>query len=208
MKPIIVILFVITLSGINFNKLKAQVDPALKNMRLYEGSVYVTYGHRITEIFSELTFNLGVGVFPKTNIAYLNYQQLIVLMQDSSKREGRSQQAYMEARNNIKSRAAGGRIILYIERFDMYLANNKFLFIIIRDKSDNKLYEYNLPARQANLETGDVFSNWAYIDIPVTLPEEFYVYVNHKMTDYLSDTKFLIQVNAAPLYKQNNDTLK
>jgi predicted nucleic acid-binding protein len=188
-----------------FLSAQSQIDPALKNMQLYDGSVYVTYGHRITQVFSELTFNMGVGVFPKTNIAYLSYQQLIVLMQDSSKRENRSQEDYIAARNNLKTHAAGGRIILYIERFDLYATNNKFLFIIIRDKNDQKIYEYNLPARPAQLVTGDVFSNWAFIDIPVALPDEFYVYVNHKMTDYLSDTKFLVQTNAAPVNKPKEE---
>ena len=41
----------------------------------------------------------------------------------------------------------------------------------------------------------------AIIDIDVELPDEFHVYVNHKMTDYLSDTKFLLEKNAAPLHK-------
>lgn len=186
-------------------EMNAQVDKALINMQLYDGSVYVTYGHRITQVFSELTFNLGVGVYPKTNIAYLTYQQLIVLMQDSSKRENRTQEAYLSARNNIKNKAAGGRLILYVERFDLYSTNNKFMFIIIRDKNDQKLFEYNLPPRPAQLVTGDVFSNWAYIDVPVTLPDEFYVYVNHKLTEYLSDTKFLVQANAAPVQQPNDE---
>jgi predicted nucleic acid-binding protein len=203
MRPFILIL--LTTLFLRSNLVNAQIDPALKNMQLYEGSVYVTYGHRITEIFSELTYNLGVGIIPKTNIAYLNYPQLIVLMQDSSKRENRTQEQYMKSRNLIKEKAPGGRIILYFERHDMYQANNKFLFIIIRDKNDHKLYEYNLPSRSANLETGDVFSNWAYIDIPMVLPDEFFVYVNHKMTDYLSDTKFLVQVNAAPVNKPTEE---
>jgi predicted nucleic acid-binding protein len=206
MKPFLLIIFTTLLLG--NNPVSAQIDPALKNMQLYEGSVYVTYGHRITEIFSELTYNLGVGIVPKTNIAYLNYPQLIVLIQDSSKRENRTQEQYMKSRNNIRASASGGRIILYFERHDMYMANNKFLFIIIRDTSDNKLFEYNLPAKSADLETGDVFSNWAYIDIPVVLPQEFYVYINHKMTDYLSDTKFLVQVNAAPVNKPMEEKAK
>ena len=202
MKQIILFLFILFLA---MGQLNAQVDPALKNMQLYDGSVYVTYGHRITQIFSELTYNMGVGVYPKTNIAYLNYQQLIVLMQDSSKNEGRSQEDYVVAHNYLKYHATGGRIILYVERFDLYSTNNKFLFIIIRDKEDKKLYEFNLPARPADLVTGDVFSNWAIIDIPVALPDEFYVYVNHKMTEYLSDSKFLVQVNAAPVNKPKED---
>ena len=74
-----------------------QVDNALKRMQLYEGSVYVTYGHRITEVFSELDYKMGVGLFPKTNIAFLNYQQLVLLMQDTAKREQWSQEKYMES---------------------------------------------------------------------------------------------------------------
>lgn len=190
----------ITLFMVSFHSF-SQVDEALKRMQLYEGSTYVTYGHRITEIFSELEFHLGVGLFPKTNIAYLNYQQLILLMQDTAKNEKWSEEIYIVARNRIRNEAIGGRIILYVERFDQYETNNKMLFIIIRDKEENKLFEYNLPYRPAELVTTDVFSNWAYIDINVPLPESFNVYVNNKLTDKLSDTNFLVEQNEAPLQK-------
>ena len=178
-----------------------QVDNALKRMQLYEGSVYVTYGHRITEVFSELDYKMGVGLFPKTNIAFLNYQQLVLLMQDTAKREQWSQEKYMEARNRLKQHAPGGRIILYVERFDMYQTNNKFFFIIIRGNDENKIFEYQLPYKAAELVTTDVFSNWAIIDVDVPLPECFFIYVNHKMTEHLSDTKFLVEQNAASLQK-------
>jgi len=203
MKTLIITLQIVLVSLHGFS----QVDEALKKMQLYEGSVYVTYGHRITEIFSELTYLMGVGIFPKTNIAYLNYNQLIVLMQDTAKNEAWDQQHYLESRNYIKDNATGGRIILYVERFDQFLTNNKFFFIIIRDKNEKKLFEYYLPRRPADLVTTDIFSNWAYIDIDVELPDEFYVYVNHKMTDYLSDTKFLLERNAAPLYRSKGESL-
>ena len=194
MKTLLIVLFTLTTLG-SFS----QVDEALKKMQLYEGSIYVTYSHRITEVFSELEFHLGVGVFPKTNIAYLNYNQLIVLMQDTAKNEQWKQQRYLESRNYMRKNAFGGRIILYVERFDQFETNNKLFFIIIRHKDENKLFEYNLPRRPADYVTTDVFSNWAYIDVDVELPEDFFVYVNHRMTEFLSDTKFLIEKNAAPL---------
>ena len=179
----------------------SQIDQALKAMQLYEGSVYVTYGHRITEEFSELRYHMGVGVFPKTNIAYLTYNQLIVLMQDTAKRQQWDKKRYLKSRNYFAKNAIGGRIVLYVERFDMYKTNNKFFFIIIRDTNDNKILEYNLPPRPANLVSTSVFSNWAYIDINKKLPEKFYIYVNHRQSDFLSDTKFFVEKNAAPLHK-------
>ena len=177
----------------------AQVDENLKNIQLYEGSVYVTYGHRITELFSELEFHMGVGLFPKTNIAYLTYPQLIVLVQDTAKRENWSQARYQESRTYFKSKAPGGRIILYVERFNEYETNTRLFFIIIRDKEENKLFEKQLSYRPADFVNSSVYSNWAYVDVDVELPSEFYVYVNHKMTEHLSDTKFLVLVNAAPV---------
>lgn len=194
MKTLVMLFFVLLSSG-SFS----QVDEALKKMQLYEGSIYVTYGHRITEIFSELEFHLGVGTFPKTNVAYLTYNQLIVLMQDTAKRENWNQKRYLKSRNYLRDHAFGGRIILYVERFDQYETNNTFLFVIVRNKEEEKLLEHDLPRRSADLVTTDVFSNWAYIDINTNLPDNFYIYVNHKMTNFLSDTKFLIETNAAPL---------
>ncbi len=182
--------------------LSAQVDNALKKIQLYEGSVYVTYGHRISLLFSELEFYNDIAVFPKTNIAYYSYQQLILLAQDTAKREEWGQERYLQSRNYFKSKAKGGRIILYVERYDQFETNNKLFFVIIRDKDENKIFEYTLPRRPADLVSTTMFCNWAYIDIDIELPEEFYVYINNKMTERLSDTKFLIETNAAPVVKE------
>ncbi len=178
-----------------------QVDQSLKNMQLYDGSRYVTYGHRITQVFSELEFFAGEGVFPKTNIAYLTYQQLIIQLQDTAKHNNWEQNKYNMSRNNISKNAPGGRLVLYVERDDNYATNNKMFFIIIRDTLENNLFQFHLPYRSPNLVSAYRFSNWAFIDIPVELPETFFVYVNNKTTKYLSDTKFLVQKNAAPINK-------
>lgn len=198
MKTLILLLF-----GLTACSAFSQVDEALKKMQLYEGSVYVTYGHRITEVFSELEFHMGVGIFPKTNIAYLDYNQLIVLMQDTAKKEQWDQKHYLASRNYLRENAFGGRIILYAERYDQYETNNKFFFIIIRDSAENKLFEYDLPRQPAQIVTNDIFSNWAYIDINMELPDKFFVYINHKLTSHLSDTKFLIEKNAAPIMPES-----
>lgn len=177
----------------------SQVDEALKKMQLYEGSEYVTYGHRVTELFSELEFHFGVGIFPKTNIAYMTYKQLIVLMQDTAKRENWDQEQYIKSRNYLKEHASGGRIILYIERYDQYEANRKHFFIIVRDKEEKELAEFSFTNKRPDMITNDLFSNWAYADLKNEMPDEFYVYINHRLTDHLSDTKFLIEKNAAPI---------
>lgn len=202
MKYIVTILLISTSF---FIKAQIPVDQALQKMQLYENSVYVTYGHRITLLFSELEYRNEVGIFPKTNIAFLNYLQLTVLMQDTAKQEQWKQSRYLKSRNYLRENAQGGRLILYVERYDQYNTNNKMFFVIIRDKEDNKLWEYQLPPRPADLVSSYVFSNWAIIDIDIELPEEFYVYVNNKTTEHLSDTKFLIQQNAAPLAKPEEE---
>lgn len=196
---LILILFGFTLTA------QIPVDRALQNMQLYEGSVYVTYGHRITLLFSELEYQQGIGVFPKTNIAFLNYRQLMVLAQDTAKKEQWDEKRYLQSRDYFKQNAKGGRIILYVERYNQYNTNNKLFFVVIRNKKDEKIWEYQLPPRPADLVTSDVFSNWAFIDIDIELPDEFFVYVNNKTTEHLSDTKFLIQKNAAPLVKDSEE---
>jgi len=198
-KTIFITLLIIGFYGNGF----AQIDDNLKSMQLYEGSVYVTYGHRITQLFSELEFHMGVGLFPKTNIAYLTYPQLIVLTQDTAKQENWNQTRYQASRNYFKKKAPGGRIILYVERFNEYETNTRLFFVIIRDKNENKLFEKQLPYRAPGLVSTSVFSNWAYVDVDVELPDEFFVYVNHKLTEHLSDTKFLVQKNSAPVNRSS-----
>lgn len=187
---------------------EAQVDPALKDMQLYESSEYITYGHRITLEFSELEFHMGVGVFPKTNIAYLTYKQLIALMQDTAKRENWDQERYIKSRNYLYNNAKGGRIVLYVERYDQYNTNNKLFFVIIRDMEGDKLFEHHLPYRAADLISTEKFSNWAHIDIDTELPDKFSVFVNNKTTERLSDTKFVVEKNAAPLVKPKKQGTK
>lgn len=188
----------------------AQVDQALKDLQLYDGSEYVTYGHRITQLFSELEFHFGVGIFPKTNIAYLTYNQLVLLMQDTAKNENWDQQRYLKSRNYLKKNAIGGRVIFYVERYDQYEANRKMFFVIVRDESEKKLAEIGFQNRPPDILTTDMFSNWAFADINVEIPDNFFVYVNHKQTAHLSDTKFLVEKNAAPVLppESNNNTPK
>lgn len=186
----------------------AQVDQGLKDLELLDGVMYVTYGHRITQEFSELEFREGVGVFPKTNLAYLTYKQLTVLMQDSAKNEGWDQQRYMDSRNRLHDECIGGRLILYVERFDIFETNTKLFFIIIRDLEEEKLLEISLAPRPADLLSTYLFSNWAFVNLDKELPEQFNVYVNHKMSIRLSDTKFQIHQNSAPLYEPKNEVKK
>jgi hypothetical protein len=174
-------------------QVSAQIPEALKNLSVYDGSVYVTYGHIITVDFVESEVVNSRMVIRKTNIAYQDYNQLIEKVQDSAKHGKWNEDKYIVARNSIRKNAFGGRIVLYTERYDMYDANNKFYFIVVRDKTGKKIFEKHLPYRTPDPISTQLFSNWAFIDVDIALPDEFSVYVNHKRTQHLSDNKFKVK---------------
>lgn len=194
MKTISLLLTVLILGT---TRMGAQVDQGLINLVLRDGTNYVTYSHRITQVFGEWEYRNSVGYGPVTNIAYQTFEQIMYLVRDSAKRENWDQDRWLKSANYFKNNAKGGRVILYVERFDFYFSNLKFFFLILRDSTDVNQYEYNFPYRAADLVTSERFSNWGICNLPADPGDKFYIYVNHRETAHLSDHKFLVEKYAA-----------
>jgi hypothetical protein len=109
------------------------------------------------------------------------------------KRQQASNETVQNTVDSLRKVAAGGYIYLYIERFLENRANLQYFFIIIRDKDDKTLYTKNF-TYQAPSVTATRSTWWNYIvtEIPVELEYPFYVYVNDKQSEFLSDFKFRI----------------
>lgn len=189
MKAIFSILFVLATTSLSI----PQIDESLKRLILRDGTVYITYGTRITHVYGEWEYRNSAAFGPVTNIAYLTYTQLMVKVRDTAKLENWDEQRYRKSADYFRKNAKGGAILVYVERFDFYLTNMKFFSIIIRDTLERKNQEYEFPYQPATIETTDRFSNWALYCLADDPGKKFFVNINHKHDEHLTDTRFIVE---------------
>jgi hypothetical protein len=116
------------------------------------------------------------------------------MVRDSTQLYNWDAEQYQKSINYFKQNCKGGRIIIYVERFDYYFTNMKFFLITLRDSTDkNKIYEYEFPYRAADFVTTERYSNYGFVNLSMNPGNTFYVYINQKESAHLSDYKFLIE---------------
>ena len=150
----------------------AQIDSNLTERPWLDHSVHQINGYNITQIFGERDLkqrhsNLGAI----TSIAYLDKAQL--------------------GADSINAR--GGAIQLFITRPSESRANFKWFFIVIRGEDDNeKIMEIELEYQASQMPQGNGWWNFTTVILPEPVSLPFYVYINDRQSQYLSDFKFLI----------------
>lgn len=173
-------LFLILIMGLFPLLLQAQLtDITAINEQLTERpwldhSEHDIYDYRITQVFGERSSpdrhsNLG----SITNIAYLDPAQL---------------------ENKYGRQAKGGAIELFLTRATESRANFKYFFVVIRGEDDKgKLMEIDLDNQPPQLPEANGWWNFTLVLVPDVVKFPFYVYVNDRQSQYLSDYKFKIQ---------------
>ena len=162
--------------------------------RWQDGEMRTIFDHPVTQVFGQrVDSKLYQNVGEVTNVGYYSLNQVLETVGASWRQRRVSSEAAQATVDSLKQVAAGGYIYLYIERFLENRANLQYFFIIIRDKDDKTLYskyfQYHAPSIAATRSTW-----WNYIvtEIPMELEYPFYVYVNDKQSEFLSDFKFRI----------------
>ena len=162
--------------------------------RWNDGEMRTIFSHPTTQVFGQrVDSRLYQNVGEVTNVGYYSLNQVLEKIGSKWKRQQVSSETVQHTVDSLKGIAAGGYIYLYIERFLENRANLQYFFIIIRDKDDKTLYskyfQYQAPSITSIRNTW-----WNYIvtEIPIELEYPFYVYVNDKQSDFLSDFKFRI----------------
>jgi hypothetical protein len=162
--------------------------------RWYDGEMRTIFDHPTTQEFGQRSDSkLYQNVGEVTNVGYYSINQVLENIGSKWKRQKIANELVQTTVDSLKQIAPGGYVYLYIERFLENRANLQYFFIIIRDKNDKTLYtryfQYKAPSITATLSTW-----WNYIvkEIPIELEYPFYVYVNDKQSQYLSDFKFRI----------------
>lgn len=148
------------------------------------------YGYRITQVFGDQRIyyrhsNLG----SITTLAYLDQQQLLngvdTLMLSEEKKD--------ELQVKYNKEAEGGAVELFITRATESRANFKWFFIVIRGEDDEeKIMEIDLKYQASQLPDANGWWNYTTVLLPKEINFPFYVYVNDRQSDHLSDFKFRV----------------
>ena len=151
---------------------------------------YELYGYTITQIFGDrkpIQSHSNLGSI--TTMAYLDQQQLLagIDTMDISKEKK------AELTEKYRNDAAGGAVQLFITRLTESRANFKWFFIVIRGEDDEeKIMEIDLKYQASQLPDANGWWNYANILLPKEVEFPFYVYVNDRQSEYLSDFKFKV----------------
>ena len=122
-------------------------------------------------------------------MAYLDQQELLagIDTMDISKEKK------AELTERYKNEAAGGAVQLFITRLTESRANFRWFFIVIRGEDDKeKIMEIDLEYQASQLPDANGWWNYTNILLPNEVEFPFYVYVNDRQSQYLSDYKFMV----------------
>ena len=198
MKTINYLLLAITIGvAAGYTSFAQEINPLLYENTWQDNQTKSMYGYDITKIFGQLpndaaTYNYS----PITAIGYKSLEFLEANFTTVGDVEKWEPEVLEENIKNLQKVAVGGQIQLYLTRYTEDQANLRWYFIIIRGIDDKgKLFEYNIPYKAPQNPVNSGWWNYTTIDIPVELPNNFYVYVNNKVSGYLSDFKFLVEKN-------------
>jgi len=170
---LLILCFVFLSSGRAQVKDISEIDEQLTERPWLDKSIHNLYGFTITKVFGERVSpqrhsNLG----SITTMAYLNSEQL---------------------KEKYGKESPGGGIELFITRPTESKANLKWFFIVVRDENDNeKIMEIDLDYQAAQLPEANGWWNFTTVLFPESLEFPFYVYVNDKQSQHLSDYKFMV----------------
>ena len=167
----------------------------LIDIRWQDGDTRTIFSHPVTQVYgqredSKLYQNVG----EVTNVGYYSLNQVLESIGSSWKRQKIDSETVHATVDSLKNVAAGGYVYLYIERFLENRANLQYFFIIIRDKDDKTVYSKYFQYQAPNVTaTRSTWWNYIVTEIPIELEYPFYVYVNDKQSQNLSDFKFKIE---------------
>ncbi|MCF8347346.1 MAG: hypothetical protein K9G61_00915 [Bacteroidales bacterium] len=172
-----------------------EINPLLYEATWMENESRDFNGYRITKIFGELPDNASTYNYsPLTAIGYKPLTMLEDNFKEVAEAAHWTEEQLTENLNNLKTKDAGGQLQIYLTRYTEDRANFQWFFIVIRGEKDKgKLWEYDIPYQAPQVPVQLGWWNYTTVDIPIELPDKFYVYLNDKKSQFLSDFKFLVE---------------
>lgn len=194
MKTHLIIVFIVF--GIGTLQIQAQItdiskiNDTLTERPWLDNSIHELYGHTIIQVFGERPSqqrhsNLGFI----TNVAYLSQKQMLNGLDTLDLPSGEKE----KLRNEYDEGAEGGAVQVFISRGTESRANFKWYFVVIRGADDKeKIMEIDLTYQASELPQGNGWWNYTTVLLPKKVDYPFYIYVNDRQSQHLSDFKFQV----------------
>jgi hypothetical protein len=151
-----------------------EIEPQLTDRPWLDKTAHVIYGHKIIKVFGERPSpqrhsNLG----SITTVAYLDAEQTL---------------------EKYGQETAGGALEVFLSRATQSRANFKWFFVVIRGEDDNKkIMEIDLDYQESQLPYANGWWNYTIVYLPEMVEYPFYVYINDRQSQHLSDFKFKVE---------------
>jgi hypothetical protein len=105
--------------------------------------------------------------------------------------------AYLDAeqtKEKYDQESAGGALEVFISRNTQSRANFKWFFVVIRGEDDKeKIMEIDLDYQESQLPYANGWWNFRVVYLPEKPEFPFYVYINDRQSNHLSDFKFKVE---------------
>ena len=191
-----ILLLLIVLLGLNTvaqDKL-LQVPEEMRMRPWLESEEHIIWDHSITLVFGEKVTayrHMNIGEF--TSLAYQSPAQIADSVNKLAVQENWTEEKLQSELTRYLKEAPGGRIFLYLTRYNESDANTKWYFIIVRDEHDEKVLEQQLGYQSPEMPEGDGWWNYYEILLEKKVPMPFRLYLNKNVSPHLSDFMFRIR---------------
>ena len=172
-----------------------EINPQLYSKTWLDNETRLIDGYNIQKIFGELPNNPSTYNYsPITAVAYKNLDSIKNDFKKVAEVEKWESKILEENLSKLDSSSPGGQIQVYLTRYNEERANFQWFFIVIRGVDDKgKLWEYNFPYKFPKNPTNNGWWNYTTVEVPIELPDSFYIYLNDRKSEFLSDFKFFIE---------------
>ncbi len=173
------------------------INPQLDQKTWLDGESRVINNYLVTKVFGSSGYDRRAYNFaPITSVAYKDLHQLKKEAEETAEKESWTPEKLQQKLAELDSVARGGAIEVYISRYNEDKANFKWFFIIIRGEDDKgKLWEHDLGYQAPQMPYERGWWNYKVVYLPVRVELPFYIYLNDKLSQNLSDFKFRIEKN-------------
>ncbi len=171
------------------------INPQLYEKTWQDNETRYFNGYAVTKIFGHVfRAPAAYNFLPITAVAYKDMDQLKAELTKTAEENNLSDKERDEDFRELEKKASGGQLEIYISRFDEDRANFRWFFVIIRGADDKgKLWEKYLSYQAPEVPYDRGWWNYTTVKIPIKLSPPFYVYLDDKLSQYLSDFKFRVE---------------
>ncbi len=170
--------------------LEMRDKPWLDNEKhqIWEHTVTLLSGQKFTRYK-----HMNVGEF--TTAGYQSFEQILDSLEQKADEESWTEEKIIEKTRYYTENAPGGRLMFFISRYDESEANTRWYFVILRDSNDREILEKDLDYQAPNNPEGLGWWNYYEFLIGKNIELPFYVYLNNKTSDHLTDFRYLINTS-------------